>query len=284
MDRTAEWLNALRQLRGDSKQVITPGLIPRKKQEGSASESARVIMAGIRKTHNLLQESKEAYFAVRGGMDDSDRDELDRTVKGFLTESSSDVDELRRRMKELLRGLNTDQQAHQQGMILVLLEGYEALSEKFRQFKSHRMEMAKMESKNVILGSAAVSSSRGICTDPPRGAICDLELTPEEQEMLKEENERLQEELDSELEQMVRMEGEIAKVTAMCEVASQKIMEQATEIDALYENVVHAVEDIDAGNIQLQKASEATVFSRFFMLIFLLLASFILLFLHWYMD
>jgi hypothetical protein len=36
--------------------------------------------------------------------------------------------------------------------------------------------------------------------------------------------------------------------------------------------------------MQLQKASEATVSSRLFMLVFLLVASFVLLFLHWYMD
>ena len=35
------------------------------------------------------------------------------------------------------------------------------------------------------------------------------------------------------------------------------------------------------GNIQLQKASEAMVSSRIFMLVFLLVASFVLLFLHW---
>eukprot|EP00960_Hanusia_phi_P073460 768016-Hanusia_phi.AAC.7 len=257
MDRTADWLNSIRQLRDDSKQPITPGLRPRKKQEGSLSESARVIMAGVRRTHRLVEENREAYFAVRGGLDEGDRDQFDTTVKGFLTECSSEIDELRKRVKEQSQELNTDHQAHLQGMVLVLLEAYEALSERFRMFKWHRMEMAKMESKTFMLG-LATSTSRSKHPDPPRGAITDLELTPDEQAMLSEENERLQEELDSELEQMVRMEGEIAKVTAMCEVASQKIMEQATEIDALYENVVHAVEDIDAGNIQLQKASEAT--------------------------
>lgn len=59
---------------------------------------------------------------------------------------------------------------------------------------------------------------------------------------------------------------------------------QASEIEELYNTVSHAVQDLDKGNLQLQKASEATVSSRIFMLVFLLVASFVLLFLHWCPD
>ena len=98
------------------------------------------------------------------------------------------------------------------------------------------------------------------------------------------ENLALQDELDNELGALLRIEQEMVKVTDMCAFASQKIQEQAAEIEDLYNNVSHAVYDLDQGNVQLQKASEATVSSRIFMLIFLLVASFVLLFLHWYMD
>jgi t-SNARE complex subunit (syntaxin) len=106
-------------------------------------------------------------------------------------------------------------------------------------------------------------------------------LSPEERAELEAENLALQDQLDSELEHMQRMEQELAKITAMCELTSRK---QAAEIDDLHQNVLQAVDNIDAGNAQLQKASEATVSSRLFMLVFLLVSSMTLLFLHWYMD
>jgi t-SNARE complex subunit (syntaxin) len=109
-------------------------------------------------------------------------------------------------------------------------------------------------------------------------------LSPEERAELEAENLALQDQLDSELEHMQRMEQELAKITAMCELTSRKIDEQAAEIDDLHQNVLQAVDNIDAGNAQLQKASEATVSSRLFMLVFLLVSSMTLLFLHWYMD
>ena len=56
-------------------------------------------------------------------------------------------------------------------------------------------------------------------------------LSPEERAELEAENLALQDQLDSELEHMQRMEQELAKITAMCELTSRKIDEQAAEID-----------------------------------------------------
>ncbi|KAJ1492202.1 hypothetical protein T484DRAFT_1881505 [Baffinella frigidus] len=80
------------------------------------------------------------------------------------------------------------------------------------------------------------------------------------------------------------LDVELAKITSMCELTSRKIDEQSAEIDDLHHNVLQAVDNIDAGNAQLQKAAEATVSSRLIMLVFLLVSSMTLLFLHWYMD
>ena len=66
--------------------------------------------------------------------------------------------------------------------------------------------------------------------------------------MLEMENLALQDELDNELEALLRIEEDMAKVTDMCNIASKKIQEQADEIHDLYSNVSQAVYDLDQGN------------------------------------
>jgi hypothetical protein len=52
------------------------------------------------------------------------------------------------------------------------------------------------------------------------------DLSKEDREMLEMENMALQDELESELEALLKIEEELVKVTSMCEVASHKIQEQ----------------------------------------------------------
>ena len=52
------------------------------------------------------------------------------------------------------------------------------------------------------------------------------DLSKEDREMLEIENMALQDELESELEALLKIEEELVKVTSMCEVASHKIQEQ----------------------------------------------------------
>ena len=62
---------------------------------------------------------------------------------------------------------------------------------------------------------------------PPfrRRLLC-TDLSKEDREMLEMENMALQDELESELEALLKIEEDLVKVTSMCEVASHKIQEQ----------------------------------------------------------
>ena len=51
-------------------------------------------------------------------------------------------------------------------------------------------------------------------------------MSKEDRELLELENMALQDELESELEALIKIEEELVKVTSMCEVASHKIQEQ----------------------------------------------------------
>mmetsp|Transcript_58808 Transcript_58808/g.138632 ORF Transcript_58808/g.138632 Transcript_58808/m.138632 type:complete len:290 (-) Transcript_58808:124-993(-) len=288
VDRTKEWQEVLRAARppGSSKPVSS--IIPKKQApEGSVSAAAKAVMDGIVKTQRMLWEQEGAYTALRGGLSDEERNSIDVTVRKFIGDCGERIDEFKEMARTAFANDGTDQKAHCKGMVLMLLEELDAVSVAFQKLKAFRMQQF-MEHGNRLqpLSSSSKSKSAGgLPPDPPQGAVADIDgLTAEEERELLEENELLHSELQDKLENLIRMEKELTKITAMSELTASKIEEQAAEIDSLYDTVVESVANIDAGNVQLQKAADASSSSRLFMLLFLLIASATLLFLHWFMD
>jgi hypothetical protein len=287
MERTAEWQTLVRSKRPNgSTEPVTRILSKSRRAEGAVTKAARAIMDGIATSHRKLEERQGAYMALHGGISDDERDEIDVGIRCVVSSASEQIQELSQLIKAQGEKEPIDQQAHMKGMILVLLEAHQELSAKFQTFKAFRAERTAANTRQF---HAVLSKQARAKSCEPVGAVQglvadDLELSKEDEELMEMENLALQDELDNELGALLRIEQEMVKVTDMCAFASQKIQEQAAEIEDLYNNVSHAVYDLDQGNVQLQKASEATVSSRIFMLIFLLVASFVLLFLHWYMD
>jgi len=254
MDRTEEFRSQLRVLNAS---VRSPTRT-KETTPGSVASSARTVMQSIQQTDGLIQDNSGSYLALRGGLSDEERDEVDATVRRLIGDCGERIEELKLLAKKSHAKGPTDQQAHCQGIVLLLLEALDEVSSSFQKFKAFRMERAMAQTKRLQpLGN---KSKETPCSDPLQGSVCEIEgLTEEEQNLLAEENNELQAELESKLEKLMEMEKELAQVTSMCELTSQKIQEQASEIDALYDSVVQSIENIDAGNVQLQKAAEASV-------------------------
>jgi len=286
VDRTEEWAQLLRSARPHSSKPITNILPRRKAAEGSATQTANALVDGMRRTVQMMNRCEGSYTALRGGMGDAERDDVDATVQGFLADCDGRIDALKKKIaaEHGARDDNVDEKAHLKGMVMFLLERYQDMVTYFQLFKSFRSKLRRSEysAHAAIAGYAHDEGCNG-------GALGEEEdhdagLSAEEVAQLEKENAELMLELDSKLEQLRNAEREMSVITSMCELTSHKIQEQAQEIDSLFDTVVQAVEDIDLGNIQLQKAAEASVSSRVFMLVFLFVASLALLFLHWYID
>mmetsp|Transcript_51420 Transcript_51420/g.103128 ORF Transcript_51420/g.103128 Transcript_51420/m.103128 type:complete len:222 (-) Transcript_51420:6-671(-) len=221
-------------------------------------------------------------MALRGGLNDDERNEFDVTVRKFIGDCGDRIDELKEMARTAFANEGTDQKAHSKGMVLMLLEELDSVSSGFQKLKAFRMQLA-LASSNRLQPLAQRHAAHP--PDPPQGAVADLDgLSAEEERELEAENLLLRDELEDKLETLVHMEKELTKITSMSELTASKIEEQAAEIDSLYDSVVEAVANIDAGNVQLEKAAAASSSSRLFMTAFLLIASLTLLFLHWYMD
>ncbi|CAO3612078.1 unnamed protein product [Mucor fragilis] len=107
-------------------------------------------------------------------------------------------------------------------------------------------------------------------------------LSQEQIQMLEKENSVMLEDLNNTLNQVKSAEKALLEISTLQTQLTNHLAAQTIQTDKLYADAIATTEKVEQGNLQLITARERNKSSRNFMLIFLLGASFVLLFLDWY--
>ncbi|KAI1314331.1 hypothetical protein EDD11_002272 [Mortierella claussenii] len=131
-----------------------------------------------------------------------------------------------------------------------------------------------------LAAAAAAAAGGGGFVDPEQ----DFEstLTAQEQQMLQLENDHIVQKLETELNQVRQLESSMMELSSLHSTIQQHLEVQTLQTNRLHEDALTAIGHIDAGNEQLIKAGKRNSSTRKWILFFLILASFVLLFLDWY--
>ncbi|KAG0261762.1 Syntaxin-18 [Actinomortierella ambigua] len=107
-------------------------------------------------------------------------------------------------------------------------------------------------------------------------------LSAQERQMLELENEQIAQRLATELNQVRQLETSMIELSTLHSTIQEHLEIQTQQTNRLHEEALNAIELISAGNDQLLKAGKRNNSTRKWILFFLILASFVLLFLDWY--
>jgi syntaxin 18 len=107
-------------------------------------------------------------------------------------------------------------------------------------------------------------------------------LTAEQKMMLDMENETMMKELATTLEQVNQAEKALLEISNLQSVLSTHLAVQTQQTDRLYAEAIATTGRVQEGNLMLHQARPRASDTRKWILIFLIIASFILLFLDWY--
>ncbi len=107
-------------------------------------------------------------------------------------------------------------------------------------------------------------------------------LTSAQRMDLAQENNALLESFETQIESVHRATQTISEISQLQTQLAYHLSAQGEQVDQIYDEAVKATEYISSGNDQLRKAQSRFASSRFFVLVFLLIASAVLLFLDWY--
>ncbi|CAG8527536.1 2886_t:CDS:2 [Paraglomus occultum] len=107
-------------------------------------------------------------------------------------------------------------------------------------------------------------------------------LSAEQKMMLDMENVSILKELETTLDQVTQAERALMEISTLQSVLSNHLAVQTQQTDRLYAEAVATSERVREGNQMLTKARQRASDARKGILIFLILASFVLLFLDWF--
>lgn len=180
-------------------------------------------------------------------------------------------------------------------MVLILSEKLHSVTSQFDQLRAIRFQDAinrvtpRRKRKNSTKSNAAETSvSSSLDPDMKRDSeIRDSDISQAapvrvQEQLLDDETRALQVELNSLLDSVQEIETKMVEMSALNHLMSTHVLQQAQQIELLYEQAVEATKNVELGNKELSQAIQRNSSSRTFLLLFLFVLTFSILFLDWY--
>lgn len=238
---------------------------------------------------------------------EEERDSIEHEVSVFVKACKEQIDILKTSITDEeanakgwlgMRGenVNADTIAHKHGVVLILSERLHSVTSQFDQLRAVRFQEAinramprrkpkpkrgppeKTSNNNNNNNMETTSSSE--MRDPSE--ITAEPMKVQQQQLLDDETRALQVELSSLLDAARDTETKMVEMSALNHLMSTHVLQQAQQIEYLYDQAVEATKNVEMGNKELTQAIQRNSSSRTFLLLFLFVLTFTVLFLDWY--
>lgn len=240
----------------------------------------------------MLSENQTGFYQP-GAINDKDVSEIEGEIGDYIRQCKLNIDKLQVLCSD---GANASshpmEHAHRQGCVLILAERLKQCITSFetmQRARLSRIEESQLSKTRRTPSSNRIASKKRAEGDPisrlrniALGSKSDgLDIVQEDLQ-LQSENYELQQDLSTLTEQMYRAEKSVREIASLNQAFSAAVFHQAEQIETLYNQAVEASQNIDQGNIQLEKTIRVNRSSRKCIFMLLLAFSFLLLFVDWF--
>jgi syntaxin 18 len=125
-------------------------------------------------------------------------------------------------------------------------------------------------------------SDTALGLDDDEDSEADVELTEAQIQQFEAENAAILRQQEDLLASVKQAESRLFDISALQTELVVQLARQTEMVDTLYDEAIASQTEVEKGNEQLKKARERAKKSRKWILMFILFATFCLLFLHWY--
>ncbi|KVI04874.1 syntaxin-81 isoform X1 [Cynara cardunculus var. scolymus] len=231
-----------------------------------------------------------------------ERDSIEHEVSVFVKACKEQIDILKNSITDEeanskgwlgIRGdANADTIAHKHGVVLILSERLHSVTSQFDQLRAVRFQdainramprrkpkRAPEKTSNDVFQSSNSQETREAASS---GEIQAEPMKVQQQQLLDDETRALQVELSSLLDAARDTETKMVEMSALNHLMSTHVLQQAQQIEYLYDQAIEATKNVEMGNKELTQAIQRNSSSRTFLLLFLIVLTFSVLFLDWY--
>ncbi|KAI0559412.1 Syn18 [Gracilaria domingensis] len=283
VDRTSELLSALA-----AHHRLKDGTVPIK--QSNEVEPHAFTKLAIRLTSQILdmkafiEKCKVRYldFSTRG-MKDGERDQVDSAVAQFLRTAMNQIEKLKETaVTELRKSPGASFPAHKLGVVVILNENLQSvcrLSETLRGARIREAiaakERARVQYDPLIAQEMARERRRG------EEEVDDIDQIAPLEQQFAQENATLVSELVETRERVKEAERTVFEIANLNHVFATKVLEQAREIETIYNLAVEATLHVERGNRELRKMKQQRPNLKYGLAMLALLLTFALLFMEW---
>lgn len=267
-------------------------------QRSAFTKAAIKTMESINELEQFIIKHRKDYINLHRTTE-LERDNIEHEVSVFVKACKEQIDILKNRIYEdedianSRKWLRDDRPradviAHKHGVVLILSERLHSVTAQFDKLRSIRfqgiinraMPRRKIPKKT---GSGTVESSTSGVSESEEGNRLSSSGTFQVQDqLLDDETRALQVELTNLLDAVQETETKMVEMSALNHLMSTHVLQQAQQIEQLYDQAVEATKNVELGNKELTQAIKRNSSSRTFLLLFLFVLTFSILFLDWY--
>lgn len=313
-DRTEDFKDAVRQSAislgyNESKlaSILASFIIHKPRQRSPFIKAALKTLESIEALEQFLLKHRKDYVDPRRTTE-QERDSIEHEVAAFVKTCKEQIDILNCSMNDeevstkgwlgARSNSNADTIAHKHGVVLILSERLHSVTAQFDKLRAIRFQDAisraiprrkpnKTAKSNLAdINKSHDSSLTGISksndSDLRESGEIQSEPLRVQQQLLDDETRALQVELTSLLDAVQDTETKMMEMSALNHLMSTHVLQQAQQIEVLYDQAVLATQNVELGNKELSQAIQRNSSSRTFLLLFLFVLTFSILFLDWY--
>ncbi|XP_077223212.1 syntaxin of plants 81 [Tasmannia lanceolata] len=278
--------------------ILASMIMHKPRQKSPFTKAALKTLESIEELERFILKHRKDYVDLHRTTE-QERDSIEHEVSVFIKACKDQIDILKNRInvEDKTGGSkvwlsmwesnsHADIIAHRHGVVLILSERLHSVTAQFDSLRSIRFQDAinrAMPRRRMHKMDNTISSD---ATKSNHSDLREEELPSEplrvQQQFLDDETRSLQVELTSLLDGVQETERKMVEMSALNHLMSTHVLQQAQQIEHLYEKAVEATNNVERGNKELSQAIERNRGSRTFLFLFLFVLTFSILFLDWY--
>lgn len=304
----------------NNEEMTTPTKAKREKSDFEIK--AKELVKTISKLRDFLLQHRKEYvgsgslLSIKGtGLSEAERDQIDNDAQEIMKTCKQTILMFR---VEAHRQKALPQVKEHRNSVMILIEAYlKAICKIYSEQKAVRVKrvvdkkrISKLEPErkhdqftrsqlkkdlginiklnsdkgNIIPENDKQQAAKVALEEVPVVENDEDQITAEEAQMFELENKTLYEEMNSMVQEVRQIEGQVVEIAKLQEIFTEKILEQDVQINNISNSVVGTTENIKDANDEIREAIRKKAEFRVWILFFLLVCSCSLLFLDWYND
>lgn len=278
--------------------ILASMIMHKPPQRSPFTKAALKTLESIEELERFILKHRKDYVNLHRTTE-QERDSIEHEVGVFIKACKDQIDILKNRIKDEDKNgtsrswlgmrddsSHADMVAHRHGVVLILSERLHSVTMQFDLLRAARFQdainraMPRRKLHKIDKSNASDDSKSNL----PNHQEQELPAEPlrMQQQLLDDETRALQVELTNLLDAVQETETKMVEMSALNHLMSTHVLQQAQQIEHLYEQAIEATNNVEAGNKELSQAIERNSSSRTFLLLFLFVLTLSILFLDWY--